>query len=204
MFVQTDIETLKQEISLMARKAESLFEKTVKALETRDEELAKEVIALDKELDQYELKMDSHCESLLALKDPYAIDFRYVFSIIKTTRDLERVGDECKTISKWSLKFKGSPNAEMLSLAKETGDALNTAVSALTALDLEKAALVLEIEKKVDALEDKIINESTDLPTAFIAKAFERISDMATNIAENVVYCVKAKDIRHGGFQKSE
>ena len=67
---------------------------------------------------------------------------------------------------------------------------------------MDKAIQVLDIEKKVDALEDKIVNETNDIPTAFIAKAFERISDMATNIAENVIYCVKAQDIRHGGFKK--
>jgi len=202
MFVQKDIENLKKEVSLMARKAESILDKALVALETKDSSLVEEIKNMDKDLDTFEINLDAHCAELLALKDPYAIDFRFIFSVIKTTRDLERVGDESKTVGKWSLKLKGNADAELLDLGKKAKASLNTAITSLINLDTEMAERVSDLEEEVDAIEDHILASDPDLARAFIAKAFERISDMATNIAENVIFCVKAEDIRHGGMKK--
>ncbi|MDH5655671.1 MAG: phosphate signaling complex protein PhoU [Spirochaetia bacterium] len=202
MFVQKDIENLKKEVSLMARKAESILEKAITAMETKDAALVEEIKTLDKDLDNFEISLDAHCAELLALKDPYAIDFRFIFSVIKTTRDLERVGDESKTIGKWSLKMNGDAEEDLKTLGKKAKASLNTAITALINLDADTAEKVTEIEEEVDEIEDRIIESNPDLARAFIAKAFERISDMATNIAENVIFCVKAEDIRHGGVKK--
>jgi phosphate transport system protein len=202
MYVQKDIENLKIEVSLMARKAESILEKALISLEKKDPALVDEIKNMDKELDSSEIHLDTHCAEILALKDPYAIDFRFIFSVIKTTRDLERVGDECKTVAKWSLKLRSNNDEELINLGKKAKASLNTSITALINLDTEMAEKVSDLEEEVDAIEDRIIASDPDLARAFIAKAFERISDMATNIAENVIFCVKAEDIRHGGLKK--
>jgi len=202
MFVQKDIDNLKKEVSLMARKAETILEKALTAIETKDPDLVQEIKSMDKELDNFEISLDAHCAELLALKDPYAIDFRFIFSVIKTTRDLERVGDESKTIGKWSLKLQGDLDSELIILGKKAQTSLNTAITALINLDADLAETVSDLEEEVDEIEDKIIESNPDLARAFIAKACERVSDMASNIAENVIFCVKAEDIRHGGLKK--
>jgi phosphate transport system protein len=203
MYVQKEIELLKKEISEMASIAETILDRAISAAETRDEKIILEVIEMDRRLDNCEIRMDAHCAEVLALKDPYALDFRFVFSVIKTTRDLERVGDECKTIAKWSRRLTGDTDPKLIELGRLAREAFHTSVEALIGLDTELAEKVMKIEERVDAIEDQIIESSPDLPRAFIARAFERVSDMATNIAENVIFSVQAKDVRHGGFEKS-
>jgi phosphate transport system protein len=170
----------------------------IHVLKTKSESVAEEVFTTDHHLDSLEISIDRKCITLLTLTDPYANDIRFIFSIIKTNKDLERVGDEAKSIVKWSRKLKGLPEPEILILAEKSREALNTAVNALINLDPELAQRTLELEIQVDDLEDRIIERATGIPTAFIAKSLERIGDMATNIAENVIFSVKAEDIRHG------
>jgi phosphate transport system protein len=193
-----ELESLKQELSLMAREAETMLEMAIHVLETRSESVAEQVFTTDHHLDSLEISIDQKCITLLALTDPYANDFRFIFSIIKTNKDLERVGDEAKSIVKWSRKLKGLPEADIMTLAEKSKEALNTAVKALINLDPVLARKTLDLEFQVDAIEDQILERSTSIPTAFIAKSLERIADMATNIAENVIFSVKAEDIRHG------
>ncbi len=198
--IKNEMEALKQELTLMAREAENMLDLAIHVLETRNEQTAAEVISADKNLDNLEISIDKKCIKLLALTDPYANDFRFVFSIIKTNKDLERVGDEAKSIVKWSRKLKGNTDPEIMKLAHKSREALNTAVKALINLDPALASQTLDLELQVDAIEDEILEKSTNIPTAFIAKSLERIADMATNIAENVIFSVKAEDIRHGQF----
>ena len=92
----------------------------------------------------------------------------------------------------------------MLTLAARAGEALNTAVRALVEDDRALAEKVMEIEFTVDEIEDRIIESATSVAEAFIAKAIERIGDLATNLAENVIFTVSARDIRHGHFHTPE
>ena len=201
MQLDQQIDMLRQEIAVMARKAEGIFDRALKAMETRNDDLVIEVLDLDPELNAYEIKMDALCMRILALSEPYAVDFRYVYSVSKTTRDLERIGDESKTIAKWSRKLPGPPSQELIRLGQKAKEALAVAVDSLLKMDAVQANRVLDLEIDVDAIEDDILKSATDVPQAFIAKAMERVGDMATNIAENVIFCVKAQDIRHSEGQ---
>lgn len=202
MSIEKEMEALKQELILMARKAESIFNMAIKALETRNETLGQQVKEEDAHLDKMELSLDKRCMLLLELKGPYAVDFRYVYSVIKTNKDLERVGDESKTIAKWSGRMKGMPDPMVLELAEKSREALNTAIQALVDSDPEMARKVMKIEFQVDEIEEAIMENSPNLALGFIAKSLERVSDMATNIAENVIFTVEAADIRHGGYKE--
>ncbi len=200
MAIEQEMEALKQELILMARKAESIFYTSLQALETRDESLIAEVRREDAELDKMELSLDKRCMLLLELKGPYAVDFRYVYSVIKTNKDLERVGDESKTIAKWTARMKGHPDQMVLDLAAKSKEALRTAIQALVDNDPEMARKVMPLENEVDEIEDAIMENSPNLAMGFIAKALERVSDMATNVAENIIFSVEAQDIRHGNY----
>ena len=201
MLIQESLEKLKQEVREMAQESIVIFDMAIKTMHSRDEMMLADVRSLDKKIDDMEMKLDKHCMEIL-LKEPYAIDFRYVFSSVKTISELERIGDQSKTVAKWSIKLdKISP--DMVKLELKTREALTTAIKALVDWDAEVAAKVMELEFQVDELEDAIINSSTDIAEAFIAKALERIGDIATNIAENVIFSVSARDIRHGKFQNS-
>lgn len=195
------IARLRTEVIRMARKAEAIYEESIRCLKNPDDELVAEVRRMDAELDEFELYLDRMCVEVLALQEPYAVDFRFVFSVVKVIKDLERVGDQSKTIAKWSLKLPGSPDNDMLELASKAGEALNTAVQALVSDDRALADRVMEIEFTVDEMEDRIIESASSIAEAFIAKAIERIGDLATNVAENVIFTVDAHDVRHGHFR---
>jgi phosphate transport system protein len=92
----------------------------------------------------------------------------------------------------------------MRALAAKAGEALGTAVQALVEEDRGLAERVMQIEFQVDEIEDRIIESATSVAEAFIAKALERIGDLATNVAEDVIFTVSARDIRHGQFQAPE
>ncbi len=201
MLLTSEINLLRSEVALMARKATDIYDQAVQCLNGSDEAMVARIRDADSELDNMELSLDQRCMELLLLREPYAIDFRFVFSAIKITRELERVGDQSKTVAKWSLKLKGAPGPDMLELAAKAREALVTAVQALIENDAQLAAEVMQIEFQVDAIEDRIIESSPGLAEAFIAKALERIGDLATNIAENVIFTVNATDIRHGQYE---
>lgn len=186
----------------MARKSEAIYQAAVTVMDSRDPAAVESVRSMDREIDDLEIKIDRLSMETLALRDPYAVDFRFVFSVVKIIHELERVGDQSKTIAKWSPKLPAPASARLRALAEKTREALAEAVQALVDTDVDRANHVMELEFDIDELEDQIIESSPSLPEAFIAKAIERIGDLATNIAESVIFTARASDIRHGHFQK--
>lgn len=197
--LQKEMGQLQQELTVMARTAESIFGKAVRVIENKSEMLAKEILQDDTHLDRMELSLDRLCMHLLELKGPYAVDFRFVYSVIKTNKDLERVGDESKTIAKWAHRTDENDLQKLIELAEKSYEALSLSIHSLVEGDSEMARQVLSLELIVDQLEDDIIENQPGLATGLIARALERVSDMATNIAENVIFSIDAKDVRHGG-----
>lgn len=201
MLMPGQMDQLRSEVALMARKAEAIFDRSVQCIQSYHEKDLDEVRGMDAELDELELALDQRCMELLLLKEPYAFDFRYVFSAVKITRELERVGDQSKTIAKWARRLRGTPSKDLIDLAFRAREALASSVQALIQTDAVAAELVLRIEHDIDAIEDRIIEGTPNLPEAFLAKALERVGDLATNIAESVIFTVNARDIRHGHFE---
>ncbi|HMW59729.1 MAG TPA: phosphate signaling complex protein PhoU [Leptospiraceae bacterium] len=197
MLLDTKLKELRTEVAIMARRAEAMLEKATDLLHAPTEEGVKEVLAMDATLNDLEIKMDDLCMRILALDEPYANDFRFVFSLIKTTRDLERIGDESKTVAKWSQRITGEVPPRLLELGKKARETLNAAIHCLVNSDVSLTGTVMDLELTTDELEDEIINANPSIPIAFIAKALERVGDLSANIAENVVFSVKAEEIRH-------
>lgn len=199
-----ELENLKEMIHIMSRKAEGIYQSSIEMLKKKDTKLLKEILDMDIELNKMEIEIDNVCLNLLALKDPYAIDFRYIVCVMKSTRDLERMGDESKTIAKWSIKsdLDLNTNEDLKFLVDFATESLQNAINALLYEDRDSAKRCLEIEVDIDNYEEKILNKNPILASGLIIRALERIGDLSTNIAENVIYYLDAKDIRHQEYTK--
>ena len=195
--MDTQIGKLKQVLAAMGDQARSMVDLGISVLETRDAAVAEQVIASDLELNRFETQLDHMCERRLALQEPFATDFRFIFSAIKTTRDLERIGDEVKIVARWGPKLPGPASDALVSMAKQARAAVAGVVQAMVALDAEAAEQIIQDDAAIDRLELEIIQGTESVPEAFIAHALERVGDRAKNIAENIIYAVRGKDVRH-------
>lgn len=199
LMIRKQLENLKEMIHLMSRKAEGIYLAALEMLKSKDEKILKDILNMDIDLNKMEVEVDNVCLNLLVLKEPYAIDFRYIICVMKSTRDLERIGDESKTIAKWSIKsdLNTVENEDLKKLIRYTSESLHNAIKALLYDDKEAAKKCLELEVNIDEYEEKILNNNPILASGLIIRALERIGDLSTNISENVIYYLEAKDIRH-------
>src|SRR5438128_247826 len=106
---ERELEALKEQMLLMGGRAESVVLKSVEALRQRNETLAREVFADDRNLDRMEIDIDDRCVRLLALRQPLARDLRFITSALKITNDLERVGDHAVNIAGSAVKLVAMP-----------------------------------------------------------------------------------------------
>lgn len=188
----------------MCHATEIAIEKSVKALKTRDDDLAKEVMAEDKNVDDMEREIERDCLKILLMEHPVASDFREVSSALKMITDLERIADQAADISELSLQFKGEKfikKPEHIELmAKIVTGMVKDGVTSYINHDLETARELDKRDDKVDELFEtvkkdlveliKIDSANADQAILFmmIAKYLERIGDHAVNIGEWVGY----------------
>jgi phosphate transport system protein len=178
---------------------------------SRDEALANEVIEADGRVDEAEVELEEECLKVLALHQPVAIDLRYIIAVLKINNDIERIGDLAANIAKRSLDLREA--AEVPALLPEMADKaramLRTSLDALVNFDGEQARQVLAMDDDVDrmhkAMFDRLDHIVTDepaksnefLPFLSVSRSLERIGDLATNIAEDVIYLVDGDIVRH-------
>ncbi len=192
------LDELKEQISLMGRRAENIFDKSLEVLRDPKHDRFEDVLHMDRDLNKMEMELDQACIRLLALKDPFAVDLRFILSVMKSVRDLERIGDESKTIAKWSVKLPGDfMTSDLNHLIENARKALQLAIRALLHDDEEAANECLQVEELVDEYEDRILLTDPGLPLGLVTRSLERIGDLASNISENVIYYLEARDIRH-------
>ncbi|MDX1631389.1 MAG: phosphate signaling complex protein PhoU, partial [Thermoanaerobaculia bacterium] len=192
---------------------EGMLENAIKALVDRESELIDHVIQQDRVVDRMEVEIDEACHNLLALKQPTAIDMRFLVSVMKITSDLERMGDSAVNIVLGAREVnKHPPPAEYVDLprlSEMTREMVRSALNAFVQRDAKLASRVCNSDDAVDALYGKLFDElcemmrengkavPRDLHLLLIARNFERVADHATNIAEDVIYYVEGQDIRH-------
>ncbi len=196
----------------MASRAESAVNRSVKALVDRDDEIARQVMNDDDEIDRLEKEVDEQTVVLLA-KAPLASQLRMIISATKIARDLERVGDEATTISRRAIELNTEPQLKPYIDIPRMGimamAMLNDALHAFTTGNTELARSVVPRDKEVDGLNKQLYRELAsymiEKPTTIsrclhlmtISKSLERIADHAKNIAEDVVYLYEGRDIRY-------
>ena len=208
-----DLERLKKELLLLGSLVEDLTVRSIVALKERRAGLAEEVDLGDKEVDDREIRLEEECLKLLALHQPVANDLRFVVTVMKVNNDLERVGDLAGNLAN-RAEFLAQREPvripdEILAMGERVPGMLRTSLDALIEQDTEKARKVLEDDEFVDETHKNVfkvieerIHESPDKVSEWIqllsvSRYLERIADLATNIAEDVVFLVDAEVVRH-------
>jgi len=214
------LEALRKNLIQMASMVETAIANSVKSLITRDTELARLVVQSDEQVDALELEIDKQCVDLLALRQPLAIDLRFITSLIKITNNLERMGDLAVNIAERVIPLSQEPQLKPLidipRMATITQTMVKDSIDAFVNRDTELARSVYERDSTVDALNDQIFRElltymmqdpaniTRAVHLILISRHLERIADHSTNIAEEVVYIVKAKVVKHRGYNLEE
>ena len=204
--LQHDIDRIKHKVAEMARLAECALDACIKSLATRDRQLAYAVILRDRRIDELEKELDRLCLEFLIRQQPVARSLRFSYITIRVTLELERIGDYAESIARQILKLAKLnahiPVERFQQIASLSIPMLRDAVKAFIAGDETLARDVLGREHEVDALRNVINNELFKLrsenliplealtPLMTIARRFERVSDQATNICEDVIYMV--------------
>lgn len=208
-----ELRNLKNKLLKMGILVEEAVEKALKALLTRDGNLASEVFGDERLINQYEIQIDSEGHSLFALGQPMAGDLRLISMILKINTDLERMGDHAVNIAeRTQLLIKEPPVPMKLHLPEMAQAAQSMVRDALDSFvngDVEKARNVLKRDDEVDAYNDGLYSQLTNimeknseltktgLNLVMVAHNLERIADLANNIAEDVIYMKQGKEVRH-------
>lgn len=211
---EQQLQELLQQVVLMASMVESMIAAAIRCLVERNETCANEVYAKEQEVDRLQIEVDDAAVKLTALQQPVAADVRFLFMASRIASELERIGDQAVNILQSAQQVISQPPLKPLVdipiMAEFAQKMVRDSLNALVERDVGIADRVLEVEQKVDAFRNQIFRELLTymmsdpgtipraLPLILISRHIERIGDHATNIAEEVIYMVQGKDIRHG------
>ena len=208
-----ELNELRTKILAMGGKVEMMIAGSIQALLDRDSALADQIIAMDHEVNGFEVAIDEKCLQLLALRQPAARDLRFITLALKIVTDLERIGDQCANMAKRVKEINEEPPLkpyiDLPRMAHWTEVMVKESLDAFVRGDVELAIKVCKDDQFVDDLNVQIQRElltfmiedpgtiTRAIRLNYISKYLERIADHATNIAEMVIFMVKGKDIRH-------
>jgi phosphate transport system protein len=186
---------------------------SVEAFATRDAELARSVVKYDDDIDRVEIEIEEECLKILALHQPVAIDLRFVITALKMNNDLERVGDQSVKIAYKAKDLSKLPELpveiDLHPLVEITRQMLRDSLDSLINLDCPLAEKVRTSDDKANELKlqirDATLEAMAKHPDSIegiililgVARSLERISDLATNISEDVIYLVDGEIVRH-------
>ncbi|MCF7803476.1 MAG: phosphate signaling complex protein PhoU [Candidatus Marinimicrobia bacterium] len=209
-----ELERLRDLLLEMGSLVEDQINGMIKALMTRDKDLARELIEKDKEIDDLEIKIDQLCEEIIALSQPVASDLRLIVAGFKMSNDLERMGDQAKNIGIQVVHMKPVDESTLKKMRLDVmtsfvEDMVTDALDAFVHGDAPQAKSVCDMDDEVDNInlylmkkfgdEDGFgLSDAQRVNLLIIVQNLERIGDLATNIAEDVIFLVKAKVIKHG------
>ena len=210
---QEELEQLKTRLLEMGGLAEDRVRSVVGGLVSRDAEVVDRVLEGDGPINQLHIEIDKRCFKLLALHQPMAVDLRAIVSAVKINTDLERVGDLAINIAEAVRRYMRHPPVKELidipRMASIAQNMLRDALDAYVRRDVALAHAVLNEDDTLDALKTQVFRElltymlqdpSTIEPALdliLISRHLERIGDHATNVAEDVIFMVSARDVRH-------
>lgn len=210
---QEELGRLKERLLAMGGLAEERLRGAIRAIMERDPDLATEVVESDEPINQLHIEIDSRCFKLIALHQPVAGDLRSIVAGLKINTDLERVGDLAVNIAEAVRRYlQHPPVKELVDIPRMADIAqamLRDALDAYVRQDVELAQKVLDEDDALDRLKTQVFRElltfmlekpSTIEPALdliLISRHLERVGDHATNIAEDVIFIVSARDVRH-------
>ena len=208
-----EIDQLKDQLLLMAGRAESIVQKSIQALAQRDRALAEQVLQDDHVIDRQEIDLEERCLELLARHQPLARDLRFITATLKISNDLERIGDHAVNIAGSALKLLEEPALKPLvdipRMAELATGMLRDALDAFVRRDAGGARSLVKKDDDVDNLNDQLFRElisfmienprtiTRAMELILVARNLERVADLATNVAEEVVFIAEARVIKH-------
>ncbi len=212
--VDEELSHLRAEITRMGMLVEQSIERSIAALRSLSVPSAREVIAADVCIDECEVSIVKRCVDLLALQQPMAKDLRFVTMAMQINTDLERMGDLAVDIAQRVLELADKPLLKPLidipKLAVIAQEMTRDVIRAFLASDTALAKIVIGRDSEADALRNLVQTEllndfmlkdpgttSRALPLILVARHLERICDHATNIAEDIIYMIEARIVKH-------
>lgn len=219
-FFDEDLDHLKSDLILMGQKAIDQVRLALRALVEQDSDLARQVRRKDDELDELEMRIDAEAISYISLRAPVATELRLLIVGMKAGHDLERVGDEANGIAKRAIKLAAEPpvkpDSDIPRMADIAVEMLQGAIDSFLSGDEEKALGVCHRDKEVDRINKQVYRKlsaimaenpstiSSAIELMFVSKSIERIADHAANIAEEVIFLLRGKDVRHSDLVKPQ
>jgi len=211
-----ELEALQGRLLEMGGLAEERVRAAIQGLVIRDPALFEKVLLGDEPINQLHIEVDNRCFRLLALHQPMATDLRAIVAAVKINTDLERVGDLAVNIAEAGTRYISHPPVKKLIDIPQMGDIaqsmLRDALDAFVKRDTRLAHEVLNEDDRLDSLKTQVFrdlltymlkDQSTVEPSLdliLVSRHLERIGDHATNVAEDVIFMVSAKDVRHHGI----
>jgi phosphate transport system protein len=208
-----ELGNLKQDLLRMATLAETAVGKSVESVTNRDSDRAREVIIDDITLNRMELAIEEQAFKLLALRQPVATDLRLTVAAMRIATELERIGDQAVNIAERALELNSRPPLalpiDLKLMANMALGMVRTSIDAFVNQDPKLALQVCQRDVEVDILDDEYIQKLLDSMIQesrwvtrlhhfiIVVRNLERIADLATNIAEDIVFIVEGRVIKH-------
>ena len=212
---QDELDSLKERLLAMGGLAEERVRESVRGLMDRDGAALDAVLGGDQPINNLHIELDDRCFKLLALHQPMAADLRVIVAAVKINTDLERVGDLAINIAEAGKRYLRhapvKPLIDIPRMGELAQSMLRDALDAFVRRDIALAEAVLAADDTLDALKTQIFRElltymlqnpatiEPALDLILISRHLERIGDHATNVAEDVIFILSAKDVRHTG-----
>ena len=213
LLLHKEIEKLKKELLALGAIVEELLRKSVRALQTRDTKLAREVIEADERVDIREVELEESGLKIIALHQPVAIDLRFIVSVLRINSDLERIGDLAVNIAERASYLAGAESPavaiDFAPMAEKAQEMLTKSLDAFVNMDPALGRKILDMDNEVDGMNRQmyctiyeLIRKNPEdvevlLHLLSASRHLERIADHATNIAEDVIYMVDGNIVRH-------
>ncbi|GBE51712.1 hypothetical protein BMS3Bbin14_00166 [bacterium BMS3Bbin14] len=211
--LQREIDKLKEKVISMSSLVEDRVYQATMSVINGDDEIAQAVIQGDAEVDEMEVDIEEDCLQVLALYQPVAIDLRFIIAILKINNDMERIGDLAVNIAERSAFLSTQKDFtipfDVYQMAIKAESMLSQSMDAVVNMDVRLAHLVRAEDDAMDTLNREMYVRVIEalskdmehincfLHSVSIGRHLERIADHATNIAEDVVYMIDARIIRH-------
>ena len=211
--LQRDIEKLKRRLLVLSTEVEEAVRQSIRALAERDASLARQVVEREIQTNTMEVDVEEDCLKILALHQPVAGDLRYIIAVLKMDRDLERIADLAAHIAERGLALFELPSLDIPFRLDEMGTKVQTmlkkALDAFVSLNTEAAHEVCAMDGEINAIKKDTFRQVRqavmEVPQKFdplmqvmhISRHLERIADHATNIAEDLIYLVEGRIVRH-------